>query len=336
MKIEKSEDYITKGFDSIESYHFPPIVNLNVLSGECICNCVHCPVGRVPAKDRKKRFRYSQQDLDLFKRIVDEIKATGNTGLLRIHAVGEPILWKHLIEASEYACTQNVRTWLFTCGITKDKNFLKTLCENINIIEISVNSIDSKDYKKTKGTDGFNLVAENIAFMHSFIKRYKLPARLIVSRVQSYDKKLDGRFVEFWKSSGNVHDAFVRSYHSYNDQIKGSERSEAEIKKDPCLVHWARCNINLDGNVVVCFNELFRKKIDPDNILGNLRENTIADIWQGEKLRAIRNAELYGDYSGIKSGFKLPCENCAYCQPLHGGNRQTSEYQIKKISAGEL
>lgn len=325
-RIEEN-DFKVLGFPTKSMYEFPNIVNVEVFRGICPCNCVHCPVGEIEPKDRKEFFGEKGIDLKLYERIVTEISKHPNS-TIRIHSVGDPIVWKDLKKAAEITRESNVISWIFTSAVTRDKSVLESLCKNIDIIEVSVNSKDSGNYLETKGVDAFDLVAENIGYMHDFIKKNLLNTRLIVSRVQSLDEAYDKEFLTYWKNSGLVEDAFIRSYHTYNDLL---EKHPGDIKKahEPCRVHWSRFNISVDGKAIICFNELFKRSVEPSLILGDLNKSTISDIWKGQSLNSLREAEISGNYDNIL--FKsLPCKDCYSCQPLNT-DRNTSEFQIRKL-----
>jgi MoaA/NifB/PqqE/SkfB family radical SAM enzyme len=332
LKIKMSEevDFKSLGFPFREMYEFPNIINIEVYRGDCYCNCVHCPVGKTQPFKRKNIFGDRSIDLTLYKKIILEMTDHPHS-TVRIHSAGEPLIWKDLVEALRFTFDHDIRSWIFTCAATHDQGLLEAVCDYAGIVEISINSITSEDYMATKGIDAFELVSDNIKKMHDYINRKNLGTRLIASRVESQDSITDSEFANFWKSSGLVNDAFVRSYHTYNDIIPVLSEEKPGKKHEPCLVHWARFNISIDGNAVICFNEVFKKQIDPDLIIGNIRHESIAEIWHSPKMLAIRKAELSGDYSEIAFEKSLPCKECNSCQPLFG-NKQTSEYQIKQIS----
>lgn len=331
MQMGEDIDFKTIGFQTKETYKFPNIVNVEVYSGDCPCRCMHCPVGVTEPGRRKERFGDKGIDLALFEKIAIEMSNYNHT-TLRIHSVGEPLLWENLAEALEISHTHSIRSWIFTCAVTNDEFLLETICKNCNIIEVSINSLMPKDYKTTKGIDAFDLVYGNIRYMHDFIERKNLPTRLIASRVQTRVWAEDEAFVKYWRSSGFVDDAFVRTYHTYNDLMEKLDPGKKSLHRhQPCLVHWARFNISAEGDVVVCFNELFKEHLDASLILGNVSEQTIYEIWHGQKLTALRKAELSGNYSPLSFEKVLPCKDCTSCQPLWG-NRQTSEYQINQIN----
>jgi len=325
-------DFKSLGFPTKETYEFPNIVNVQVYSGNCPCSCVHCPVGTTEPAKRRERFGDKGMDLELYRKIVEEITQHPHSSL-RVHSAGEPLLWADLVRALELTREKSVRSWIFTCAVTNDKSLLEAICDNTNIVEVSVNSTNPEDYSATKGVNAFNLVADNIRYMHDHIKGRGIPTRLIVSRVQSLNRAADEEFVKYWKSTGLVDDVFVRTYHTYNDLLEKLLLGE-KTEHEPCLVHWARFNIGVDGYAVVCFNELFKEKLDSSLILGDMNKQTIAEIWHGPKLTALRRAELSSDYSNLPFGEALPCKDCSSCQPL-SGNRQTSEYQVRQLRGGE-
>jgi MoaA/NifB/PqqE/SkfB family radical SAM enzyme len=326
---EKGPVGYSLGFPSREMYEFPSIVNVEVYRGDCPCSCVHCPVGTTEPSKRKERFGEKGIELSFYGKIAEEISHYPSS-TLRIHSVGEPLLWEELPKALKLSHNKGVKSWIFTCAVTNEKSLLDAICENTSIVEVSVNSTTPEDYKATKGIDAFELVTKNIRYIHE-LKDKGLPVRLIVSRVQSKALAADEEFVSYWKSTGWVDDAFVRTYHTYNDLLPElSSPKQCEMKHEPCLVHWARFNISVDGYSVVCFNELFNEHLEPSLILGDVNEQTIAEIWQEPKLNALRRAELSSDYSNLPFNDALPCKDCYSCQPLYG-NRQTSEHQIRKL-----
>jgi len=300
---------------------FPNIVNVNVLKGECPCSCVHCPVGIIKPEQRAKHFGKQTMALDLFKQITIEIAKYAHTAI-RIHAVGEPLLWNDLEPAVQFLNQHHVKSWIFTCAITNNHSILRSICEHVSIIEISVNATNREEYLATKGIDAFDRVTANIEYMSEYIKSHQLPTVLLLSRVQTEDESSDQHFKVYWSEKKLADDVFIRSYHNYNNLL--DIRNGSNLKK-PCLVHWARASIDCDGTMVCCFNELFKPYIH-DVVLGKIDQKTsIQQIWQGEKLQKIRKCDGMGDFSELD--FEIPCKTCKTCQPIDT-LRDTSEKQL--------
>lgn len=323
-------DYKQLGFRTQEACEFPPIVNVEVYHGDCPCRCVHCPVGIARSRNRVADPGPVGMELALFEKILREMASHSHT-MLRIHSTGEPLLWRDLPEALHLLAGTPVGAWIFTSGVTGDKSILEVVCSATRIVEVSINSITPGDYRATKGIDAFEQVVKNMRHMRDVIASKGLGTRLLASRVESSDRRADEEFVRYWKASGLVHDAFVRSYHSYNGLLEEPDRGRPLRRREPCLVHWARFNIGVRGHAVVCFNELFKETLPPGVVLGDLHEQTIADLWHGTRLTEIRRSELSDDHATGSGGDALPCKDCRFCQPLTGA-RQTSEHQIRQWS----
>jgi cytidyltransferase-like protein len=328
MTNERREPLVeNRGFPSQDMRRFPNIVNVEVLRGSCPCQCVHCPVGRTPPQDRSRCFGAQGMELALYDKITKEVGAHP-WSTVRVHAVGEPLLWPELIEALRTGKRNGARTWVFTCGVA-GQSTIDAFCENADIVEVSVNSIDRQDYLATKGIDAFEAVVANIARMRA---RQGSPTRfrLIASRTQSPDQDADAAFVRYWEASRLVDAAFVRGYHTYNDLLPAIE-ARGDRPPGPCLVHWARFNIAVDGRAVLCFNELFRPDVEPSLVLGNVGKESISSIWAGAALDSMRRAELTRTYGALPDTRAIPCKQCRYCQPIGGA---TSETQVAEVARG--
>jgi hypothetical protein len=323
-----SRSWQESGFRTPETASFPSIVNVEVFRGACPCRCQHCPVGLTAPEERAARFGVRGIELALWDRITQEV-ARHPWATVRLHSVGDPVLWADLAEALDIVRRNQVRSWVFTSAITADAELLDALMRCASVVEVSVNSTNREDYQATKGVDAFALASTNLERLSGWRRRVPA-ARLIVSRTQSSDVAADAEFVRFWRESGLVDDAFVRSFHSYNGILAGGPCSPGGAKHEPCLVHWARFNVSVEGKAVICFNELFREQLDPRLVLGDVHHERIADIWRGPMLTTLRQAELTGHYDGLPFAGVLPCRHCTSCQPLTG-QRQTSEHQIQQL-----
>ena len=326
MGVKIVNNFLRLGFTDEKYYRFPNIVNIEVFRGLCPCECVHCPVGCVTPDEREYRFGIHSMSMDLFRKILYEMEKYPHS-TLRIHSVGEPILWPDLIPALSYLSLSPVKSWIFTSLVTNNNEILNALASYCDIIEVSINSTNRNDYISTKGIDAFDMVLNNLKYLSKYVRNNNLSTRIVVSRVQSDSSIEDGKFVRYWKETGLCDDAFVRKYHNYNNLLQ--EKNVVATSKVACLVHWMRFNIAYDGTVVVCFNELFHPMLRDDMILGNVNSDSIYNIWHDKVLNNIRNAEIHG-YEGAGFALDFPCRNCFSCQS-YDGKHETSECQIKAI-----
>jgi radical SAM protein with 4Fe4S-binding SPASM domain len=82
------------------------------------------------------------------------------------------------------------------------------------------------------------------------------------------------------------------------------EADTMPVKKDVCLNPWLSCSIQSNGNVVpccFCFGD--------DNILGNVKEKSLREIWAGEEVKTLRSTFTSGNYRKI-------CSKCYMRSPV--------------------
>ena len=81
---------------------------------------------------------------------------------------------------------------------------------------------------------------------------------------------------------------------------KESFHFRKNIKRKPCVTIWTELYVDWEGNVVLCCDDW-----NSSTVLGNLKKQSIEDIWRGDKLRQIRNAHKSREF------YKVPlCSKC--------------------------
>ncbi|MFW5983179.1 MAG: hypothetical protein ACOCQ4_01665 [bacterium] len=293
----------------------PNIINIAVVRGVCVANCKHCPVGQLTPEQRIARFGKGFISLNAFKDICDQTLEFNNKPTIRVHGVGEPILWKKLRVGLAYAKENGLNTWVFTMGLGQKRyQFIETI-KHAGIVEFSINSYEERDYMETKGLDStcFHEVKKRI----SLLSKIKDRPRLLISRVQTNDEKADKAFLDFWQSTNLADDVFIRSFHDYNQKISDEGGLLGNNSKD-CLVPNSRMNIDgVLGVAVRCFNELF-------DCVTSVRKIAVHKILQDMSLKEIWESKTMNDWR--ENIFAYPsCNNCRSCQPK---DSDSSEKQI--------
>ena len=82
------------------------------------------------------RFGFRSIDLGLWDRITREV-VQYPWATVRIHSVGEPVLWDGLPEALAIAHLNGVRSWIFTSAVTTDRALLDLLMRRCDVVEVS-------------------------------------------------------------------------------------------------------------------------------------------------------------------------------------------------------
>jgi radical SAM protein with 4Fe4S-binding SPASM domain len=96
----------------------------------------------------------------------------------------------------------------------------------------------------------------------------------------------EAEFVRYWrKVVDHVHPVgdISKSFADYTVKNK-----TIPLRSKTCKLLWERMTIFWNGDVTMCAEDL-----DGDYVLGNLKEKTIRDIWNGDKMLAIK--KLHND-----------------------------------------
>jgi hypothetical protein len=81
-------------------------------------------------------------------------------------------------------------------------------------------------------------------------------------------------------------------------------KSQKKTKRYPCHALWLSPSINWDAGVSICCVDW-----NAAEVLGSVKETSLALLWQGEKIKTYRRYHLSGQYA------KIPiCANCNYWQ----------------------
>ena len=243
-------------------------------TNHCNASCVICPREKMT---RPKGF----MSLDLFRRIVDEC-TNHHIKEMHLQGFGEPFLDKDIFDRIRYAKERNIgSTFLVTNGslLTEDT------CEKI--VQSGLDRVKVSFY----GTDETEYEAVHMGIKYEKVKRNIQQLLLIKKRLKSRTPKvtlkyighlhLFPRFVFQWWPKTRV--SFAR-VHNYCYGRKYNKISDHQDRK--CDMIWNPIfQILWDGRVVPCCYDF-----DARLILGDLNQQSISEIWNGEKYEKLRNA----------------------------------------------
>lgn len=244
---------------------------------------------------------FGSMDFSLFKKIVDEAKKYGPRSFSP-YGNGEPLLAPNIIEMIKYIKESDPDNTviLTTNGVLLTKEKSEKLVENqLDKIAISFTSPDRKTYFEKSGVDKLEEVEKNIEQLIDIKKEKKSRKPLIsVRMIADEDTKSQAKkFLQKWEKQEVI--AEVRPMHNYGGNVKVNY-IKTEIKRYPCYHLWLAPIILWNGDFVVCCNDYGRK-----SLMGNIKNQTINEIWTGEKMQNCRKAHLAGKYDQV-----APCNNC--------------------------
>lgn len=125
---------------------------------------------------------------------------------------------------------------------------------------------------------------------------------LVLVELEENKKEIKNFYREWKNKVDGINIINMRNW--ANDiQKEGTKESfhfNKKIKRKPCALIWLKMVIDWNGDVVLCCDDW-----NHSTVLGNLKKQTIEEIWRGEKLRKIREAHTRREF------YKVPL--CAGC-----------------------
>jgi len=278
---------------------FPLIVQIQT-SNKCNAACTFCPY---PYTEGEKKFQI--MEWVLYKRIIDECSKQDVEQILPFF-LNEPLLNKDLVKYINYAKEKNSNSLvkIFTNGSLLTKKVAKELLDSeIDEIIFSFNGSTKEEYEETMKNLDFEKTKERIT---NFIKlrgeRKKPEIAIHMLKIGLSDISLN-RIGDYWNRLGvSVH---ILKYENRAGNVADYDIiSPGNVQKIPCGRLMNQIYILVNGDVILCCAD-WKHEV----ILGNVKENTISEVWNGEKRLEYVKAHLQGGYNELKL-----CDVCNFNQ----------------------
>lgn len=253
-----------------------------------ICNakCVFCP------RDEMHR-KQGVMSRELFRKIVEECAALGITHV-RMHNYGEAFLDRYLVEKIRYAKEKGIKeVGLISNGsLITEKVARGVIDAGLDAINISIDAGGKDVFDATRIGLSYDKVIANVERLvriRAEVGRRR--PKLILSFVRQNNSADEHAFIEHWrKIADKIH---ITELHNW----AGTLNRESDVNY-PCYRPWLTFTVLWDGRVSLCCADF-----DGKTILGDLKTQTIEQVWNGDAYRAVRREHL-------QSGGPAVCRNC--------------------------
>lgn len=275
----------------------------------CILECKYCAKHQLGVNKRKT-------DLELkdFRKIIDEIGEY--LYFIFYWNWGEPFLNKDIFDMISYANEKKIFGIISTDGlILNEKNCNKLIDSRLDYLILSCNAANREEYKNYSGKDLFERFIMNTQTLMKVKKARKsrLPfvnLQFVVSQdnenqidlMQTLAGELGIDRLTFKKL--NIYDkprinhlAPITSEYKHRKYIKDQD------KENFCIRAWSSLAINCDGSVVCCCGD-----VENNFLLGNIKNQSIKDIWNGKEYQALRR-RILEDINSIPMCQRCPDKN---------------------------
>lgn len=273
-----------------QAAHYPMMLVLSLVY-PCNARCPHCPYTN--SNIRKEYRDAPTMPAELFRKIADETGKYGAT--LRISGGGEPMLHEQATELFVYAKKVGCKLGLITNGSKfTPQNSAELIDAGVDAIEFSVDAANEADYLRVRPGLDWNELVANVRRLVALRNRAQAPSRIICSAVQQQGIDMD-QVEAFWVGEVGVDALIRRKFLTWgvNTLLDDSRSADPSAYLDtetvPCPFIFERLNIDSRGKVMVCGYD-----ISGNTDLGNVNEQSIADIWHGPGFQYYRTKHLEG------------------------------------------
>jgi MoaA/NifB/PqqE/SkfB family radical SAM enzyme len=265
-------------------------------TNDCNHVCTGCPRDK---SDREVGF----MEWDMFTRLIDECREHRKRMLFQLHKDGEPLMYPRIGEMLQYIkkARPGFKIFLSTNGALLREETARMIIETgIDILRVSHSGDNPSTYFKIHGRPDFEVVRENVVRLLEMKK--KMNAKKPHVRMQIIRTQVTEGDIESYQKTWGQYDVevAVKAFMTWG----GSKRDAlTEWKKDgrhPCIDLWAMPAVNWDGKVSICSLDWNQKAI-----IGDLTQQSMSEVWQGEKLAQYRDHHLQNKYA--KAGICGAC-----------------------------
>jgi radical SAM protein with 4Fe4S-binding SPASM domain len=237
--------------------------------------------------------------MDKYKEIIDEGAGNGLCSV-KLQYNGEPLADSKIVERVKYAKDKGILDVMFNTNATllTEEMSWKLLEAGLDDIFFSAESIDPETYNKIRVGADFHQVVANIKKFMQVKKEGKfdhVQTRISSIRFPNTKEEEVEEYKNFWLPIvGSV------GYIDWVNQSTGKNEFEQYNPDFVCAQPFQRLFILYEGSCTPCCIDV-RKSYS----LGSIYENTVKDIWHGEKLTKLRELHMAGKYRDVEM-----CRKC--------------------------
>lgn len=277
-----------------------PFVDQVELTNACPMRCGFCPRGVPGRMTRPQGF----MELSLFERLLEQLHpGQARYRWMEMHHLGESLTHRSVDRFFDVAAAHGIPTELSANPslLTPDLS-RRLLRAGIRRFVLAVDGIDDATMTAIRGPRAVYANAErNIeALIIEAAKQDQPP--IVVLQMLTLHRNRDQRaaFLARWGKTGY---SFVRAY------VKPLEGPDPDLGNSVekqqsylCTYPWRSVVVLWDGRVVPCCRDA-----DAQYVLGDLKRETLAEIWAGPRAQLLRASHRMGVFAAGH-----PCEGCPW------------------------
>ena len=300
---------LEEAFKDLEAGDFPFSLGVEATN---FCN-LRCPMCPREIADRG----YGNMDLDLFKRVADEA-ALHPHRLFLPTGFGESFIHPKFREMLAYLAEKNVRPTMLITNATmlNDKNIAAVIDSQVDLLNLSLDGPDKEAFEAIRVNANYERVVQNVQRLFEERERRgsELPRIIIRMIVMDRTREMKDRFERIWRPYLKAGDEIAYSnYQTWNGSVDdhrieepaGVKAKNAGGKPAPCRMLYKTMQVYYDGRATPCCYD-YNCTME----IGNVNEESVQDIWTGDKAQHYRRLHEEGRADEIPI-----CRNCQEYTP---------------------
>ncbi|HEX7808591.1 MAG TPA: radical SAM protein [Thermoanaerobaculia bacterium] len=276
--LEQDGWIVRNGADLSRKHHLR-IVSLETMT-TCNQKCYFCPVSIAPREDE------AMTD-ELFERIVEELKAFPSLESVFLQSYNEPTLDRRFLDHCRmlHAAGLPVAVLSNGSGFTPAKTDALIQDAPLRYLCINLSTLDRERYKAERGEDHLPVVLRNVDYMKDKPLAQLMKIVVLGTGNLAHAQDYEAIRARYAGSRFEVEQHVVMDRAGWLDVgLKAAERSQPlrgcdNVGSRP-LQH---LHITPRGRCVLCCEDY-----DEKYVVGDLRENTIAEVLAGDELAKMR------------------------------------------------
>ncbi len=291
---------------------FPSWIQLQTINA-CQASCLMCPY---PVY--KNVHPRGRMDDDLFEKVTAEIAERSEIETFIPMLQNEPLLDKHIfdkVKRFKERTAGRVRVELVTNGAFLSAENIDRIRESkLDLLDISLDAVSRDVYEKIRiGLDYDEVLAGVERAIAADLPATSIFVRLVKQKENAHEVEA---FASHWRQRGVP--VFIYTAHnrvgavaSFEEKVRLPEREIPVLHKigrriaraylRHCPVPFTMTNILHNGDMLMCVHDWGRKEV-----IGNVRDATIAELWNGPRMREIRARVSERDYEALPA-----CRDCS-------------------------
>jgi radical SAM protein with 4Fe4S-binding SPASM domain len=267
-------------------------------TAKCNLFCPMCP---------RETFYFPPKDMEMpvFQKIIDESKDFLEFAVP--YGAGEPLLNPEIYDMLAYCKSAGVPAGISTNATVLTEAASRRLIKSgLDYIIFAFDGATKETYELYRKGADFEKVRNNILTFLRVKKEMGSRIFCIVQVVRLKENQHEiPELIRMWRIDG-VDEVRVKKdeVHIEGSAIPGDAVSRPPLRH-PCYLLWrGPMYVHYDGTVFPCCY------IYPEEPLGSIRKNSMAEIWNSDKMVRLREAHVRGELGPYKV-----CQNCPAARP---------------------